>query len=67
MATRPELKEAFDRSFAVNLKTAWLASKHAIPVFREQSGGSIVNISSLAVLQAYPLLGYKTMKARSSH
>ena len=54
---------AFDRSFAVNLKTAWLASKHAIPVFREQGGGSIINISSLAVLQAYPLVGYKTMKA----
>ena len=56
-------EEAFDRSFAVNLKAAWLAAKHAIPVMREQGGGSIVNISSLAVLQAYPLLGYKTMKA----
>jgi NAD(P)-dependent dehydrogenase (short-subunit alcohol dehydrogenase family) len=55
-------EEAFDRSFAVNLKTAWLASKHAMPALRE-SAGSIVNISSLAVLQAYPLVGYKTMKA----
>lgn len=54
---------AFDRSFAVNLKSAWLAAKHAIPVLREQGGGSIVNISSLAILQAYPLVGYKTMKA----
>jgi NAD(P)-dependent dehydrogenase (short-subunit alcohol dehydrogenase family) len=54
--------EAFDRSFAVNLKTAWLASKHALPVLREH-GGSIVSISSLAALEAYPLLGYKTMKA----
>jgi NAD(P)-dependent dehydrogenase (short-subunit alcohol dehydrogenase family) len=53
---------AFDRSFAVNLKTAWLASKHALPVLRER-GGSIVNISSLAALEAYPLLGYKSMKA----
>lgn len=56
-------EDAFDRSFAVNLKTAWLAAKHAIPVMREQGGGSIVNISSLAVIQAYPLVGYKTMKA----
>ncbi len=55
-------EEAFDRSFAVNLKSAWLASKHAMPALRE-SAGSIVNISSLAVLQAYPLVGYKTMKA----
>src|SRR5262245_34071452 len=56
-------EEAFDRSFAVNLKTAWLATKHALPEFRKRGGGSIVNISSLAAAQAYPLLGYKTMKA----
>jgi NAD(P)-dependent dehydrogenase (short-subunit alcohol dehydrogenase family) len=55
-------EEAYDRSFAVNLKSAWLASKHALPALRER-GGSIVNISSLAALEAYPLLGYKTMKA----
>ncbi len=56
-------EEAFDRSFAVNLKSAWLAIKHALPVLRNRGGGSIVNISSLAAAQAYPLLGYKTMKA----
>ena len=54
---------AFDRSFAVNLKSAWFATKHALPVMRPQQHGSIVNISSLAAAQAYPLLGYKTMKA----
>ncbi len=53
---------AFDRSFAVNLKSAWLGAKHALPALR-QMGGSIVNISSLAALEAYPLVGYKTMKA----
>ena len=55
--------DAFDRSFAVNLKTAWLSAKHALPVMRERGNGSIVNISSLAAVEAYPLLGYKTMKA----
>ncbi len=55
--------EAYDRSFAVNLKSAWLASKHALPSMRERATGSIVSISSLAALEAYPLLGYKTMKA----
>ncbi len=55
-------EEVFDRSFAVNLKSAWLTAKHALPVLR-QRGGSIVNISSLAAWEAYPLLGYKTMKA----
>src|ERR1043166_2129254 len=54
--------EAFDRSFAVNFKSAWLAAKHALPVMRGR-GGSIVNISSLAAWEAYPLVGYKTMKA----
>ncbi len=54
--------EAFDRSFAVNFKTAWLAAKHVLPIMR-QNGGSIVNISSLAAWEAYPLVGYKTMKA----
>ena len=54
---------AFDRSFAVNLKSAWFSIKHTLPIFRSQGQGSIVNISSLAAAQAYPLLGYKTMKA----
>ena len=55
-------EEAFDRSFAVNLKSAWMTCKHAIPIMRAQGGGSIVNLSSLAVLEAYPFLGYKTTK-----
>ncbi len=53
-------EEAFDLSFAVNLKSHWLSCKHAIPIMREKGGGSIVNISSLAALEAYPYLGYKT-------
>ena len=54
--------EAFQRSFDVNLKGMWLTCKHALPHLRE-SEGSIVNISSMAALGAYPLVGYKTMKA----
>ncbi|MEP7215050.1 MAG: SDR family NAD(P)-dependent oxidoreductase [Anaerolineaceae bacterium] len=55
--------EAFDRIVAVNLRGMWLACKHAIPIMREQRGGSIVNISSMAVRSAYPYVGYKTTKA----
>lgn len=55
-------EEAFDRCFAVNLKSHWMACKHAIPIMRRQQRGSIVNISSLAVLEAYPYIGYKTTK-----
>ena len=54
--------EAFDRSVAVNLKGMWLACKHALPALRE-TAGSIVNISSMAARNAYPLVGYKTTKA----
>ena len=54
--------EAFDRSVAVNLKGMWLACKHALPALRETEG-SIVNISSMAARNAYPLVGYKTTKA----
>jgi NAD(P)-dependent dehydrogenase (short-subunit alcohol dehydrogenase family) len=56
-------EESYDRSFAVNLKSAWLAAKHTLPIMREQGSGSIINISSLAAWEAYPLLGYKSMKA----
>lgn len=55
-------EEVFDLSFAVNLKSHWLSCKYAIPIMRQKGGGSIVNISSLAVLEAYPYVGYKTTK-----
>ena len=55
-------EEAFDLSFAVNLKSHWMSCKYAIPIMREQRGGSIVNISSLAALEDYPYVGYKTTK-----
>jgi NAD(P)-dependent dehydrogenase (short-subunit alcohol dehydrogenase family) len=62
-ATALEMTEAaFDRAFAVNLKSHWLACKHALPHMRGR-GGSIVNISSMAAWENYPLIGYKTMKA----
>jgi len=62
-APATELTEAaFDRSVAINLKGMWLACKHALPALRE-SAGSIVNISSMAARNAYPLVGYKTTKA----
>ncbi|MBI5949734.1 MAG: SDR family oxidoreductase [Chloroflexi bacterium] len=63
-ATATELTvEAFDRIVAVNLRGMWLACKHALPAMREQRSGSIVNISSMAVREAYPYVGYKTTKA----
>ena len=63
-ATATELEaDAFDRLVAVNLRGMWFACKHALPIMREQGGGSIVNISSMAVRHSYPYVGYKTTKA----
>ena len=41
-------EEAWDLILSVNLKSAFLACKHVLPVMREQRAGSIINISSLA-------------------
>jgi NAD(P)-dependent dehydrogenase (short-subunit alcohol dehydrogenase family) len=41
----------WDRVFAVNLKSAYLAMKHVIPVMVRQGGGSIINISSIAAIR----------------
>ena len=54
----------WDRIVDVNLKAMWLTCKHAVPVLREQGGGAIVNVSSLAaVAAASTLTAYKVSKA----
>lgn len=48
--------DAFDRVMAVNVRGAWLAIKHAMPVLRARGGGSIVNTSSVAGLTGNPFV-----------
>jgi NAD(P)-dependent dehydrogenase (short-subunit alcohol dehydrogenase family) len=55
--------EAFDQIMETNLKAMWLTIKHALPVMREQGGGSIVNISSMAAVAASNLVAYGMSKA----
>jgi NAD(P)-dependent dehydrogenase (short-subunit alcohol dehydrogenase family) len=55
--------EGFDRLVDVNLKGMVLTCKHALPVMRAQGSGSIINISSLAAIVPFGLVGYKTTKA----
>ena len=43
-------EEAWDRIFAVNLKSVYLASKHALPVMRAQRSGVIISVSSAAAV-----------------
>jgi NAD(P)-dependent dehydrogenase (short-subunit alcohol dehydrogenase family) len=56
--------DAWDRILDVNLKAMWQTCKHVVPVMREQGGGAIVNISSLAAIAAATrLTAYKVSKA----
>jgi NAD(P)-dependent dehydrogenase (short-subunit alcohol dehydrogenase family) len=62
-------EEAWQRVFDVNLKGAFLAMKHVIPVMVAQGGGSIVNISSIASLRytGVPYATYYATKAALNH
>jgi NAD(P)-dependent dehydrogenase (short-subunit alcohol dehydrogenase family) len=61
-----EVSEAeWDRVFAVNLKSAYLAMKQTIPLMARQGGGSIINISSIASIRytGVPYATYYASKA----
>jgi NAD(P)-dependent dehydrogenase (short-subunit alcohol dehydrogenase family) len=56
--------EAWDRIISVNLKSAFLAAKHVLPVMRQAQSGAIINVSSLAAVAAsIELTAYKVSKA----
>jgi NAD(P)-dependent dehydrogenase (short-subunit alcohol dehydrogenase family) len=66
MGSVVEVSEAeWDRVFAVNLKSAFFAMKHVIPVMVKQGGGSIINISSVASIRHLGIsyVSYGTSKA----
>ena len=54
--------EIYDRVVAVNLRGMLVTCKYALPELRK-TGGSIVNISSMAAKHEHPMVGYKTTKA----
>jgi 3-oxoacyl-[acyl-carrier protein] reductase len=54
---RPALEvteEEFDKCYAVNVKSIYLSTIHATPVFRAQGGGSFINIASTAGVRPRP-------------
>ena len=56
-------EEAFDRCVAINLKSCIFAVREVLPIMRQQKSGSIINISSMAVITTYPYVAYKATKA----
>ncbi len=54
---RPALEvseDEFDKCYAVNMKSIYLSTIHATPVFRAQGGGSFINIASTAGVRPRP-------------
>jgi len=47
-------EEEFDRIYAVNVKSIYLGARHAVPLFRAQGGGVILNIASTAGVRPRP-------------
>jgi NAD(P)-dependent dehydrogenase (short-subunit alcohol dehydrogenase family) len=62
-------EEAWERVFAINLKSCFLTMKHVIPVMERQGGGSIINISSIASIRytGVPYATYYATKAAMNH
>lgn len=47
-------EDEFDRIYAVNVKSVYLGAIHAVPLFRKQGGGVILNIASTAGVRPRP-------------
>ena len=47
-------EDDFDKCYAINVKSIYLATIHATQVFRAQGGGSFINIASTAGLRPRP-------------
>ena len=53
-------EQEWDRVMAVNAKSVFLGTKHAVPLMREQGRGSIINISSASGITGSPFEGAYT-------
>ncbi len=58
---RPALEvgeEEFDRVYAINVKSIYLSTIHAVPAFRANKGGVFINIASTAGVRPRPGLSW---------
>ncbi len=63
VGTVVDVSEAdWDRSMDINLRTAFLASKHVVPVMAAKGGGSIVNICSISAVRGDGTVAYSAAK-----
>ncbi|WP_121630152.1 SDR family oxidoreductase [Tropicibacter alexandrii] len=51
-------EEDFDRVFAVNCKSIYLAARTLVPILKDQGAGAILNVSSTAGLSPRPKLNW---------
>jgi NAD(P)-dependent dehydrogenase (short-subunit alcohol dehydrogenase family) len=55
-------EESWDLAFDINLRTAFLASKYAVPVMAARGHGAIVNIASISALRGDGTVAYSAAK-----
>jgi NAD(P)-dependent dehydrogenase (short-subunit alcohol dehydrogenase family) len=55
-------EEVWDQALAVNLRTAFLASKYTVAAMAEKGSGAIVNIASISALRGDGTIGYSAAK-----
>ena len=55
-------EEDWDASFAINLRSAFLSCKYAVPVMAAHGGGSIVNVASISALRGDGTVAYSAAK-----
>jgi NAD(P)-dependent dehydrogenase (short-subunit alcohol dehydrogenase family) len=55
-------EEAWDQSMAINLRSAFLSSKYAVPAIAANGGGSVVNIASISALRGDGTVAYSAAK-----
>jgi NAD(P)-dependent dehydrogenase (short-subunit alcohol dehydrogenase family) len=55
-------EEAWDRALDINLRSAFLASKYAVPVMAANGSGAIVNIASISALRGDGTIAYSAAK-----
>ena len=55
-------EEDWDAAFAINLRSAFLSCKYAVPVIAARGGGSIVNVASISALRGDGTVAYSAAK-----